>query len=154
MNETTGIIRAIAWRPVDGAPMQETDACRVRRNTGLDTENRKPGKRSVTLLSLEAWRDVCRELGAELPWTTRRANFLVEGLDFSAAVGRPVRIGPVRVWIHGESKPCEIMDRQFAGLRRVLAVDMRGGIYGQTLNDGTIRVGDAVVIEPSAPAET
>lgn len=126
--------------------MAEVNECRVEVSTGIDTENRKPGKRSVTLLSIERWRTVCEELGADLPWHIRRANFLVEGLELASTIGHPIMIGDVRVWIHGETNPCQLMDDQVHGLREALKPDFRGGVFGQVLTDGSIRVGDVVRI--------
>ena len=145
----TGTIRAIAQRPQDGANMVEVDHCRVTPNTGLDSEDRPPGKRSVTLLSEAAWAETCAELGATLPWTTRRANFLVAGLDLASLVGHAILIGEVRVWIHGETKPCGLMDRQHLGLRAALKINGRGGVFGQVLTEGTIRISDRVVRAPA-----
>ncbi len=144
-----GVVKAIAWRPTDSDAMREAQECRVRVNTGIDTENRKPGPRSVTLLSVEQWKDVCRDLGAEVPWHARRANFLIEGVDLAATIGRTITIGRVRVRIHGETKPCPIMDQQHQGLRNALKKDGRGGVFGQVLTEGVIRVGDPVVFTSS-----
>lgn len=140
-----GIIKGIAHRPTKGDPLCETDICRVLIGKGLETEGRPLGKRNVTLLSEASWANVCGELGADLPWPTRRANFLVSGLDLAALVGLPVMIGEVRVWIHAETKPCKLMDEKHAGLRAALRPDFRGGVYGQALTEGTIRIGDRVV---------
>jgi len=149
VTEQTGIIKAIAWRAAKGDALQESDHCQVNRNTGIGWENRKPGKRSLTLMSIEHWRDVCEELGVQLPWTMRRANLLVEGLELASAIGKPIHIGQVRVWIHGETKPCQLMDDQYQGLLDTLKPDFRGGVYGQVLNEGTIYIGDSLVINQS-----
>jgi MOSC domain-containing protein YiiM len=143
-----GVIRGIAYRPIDGDPMSEVEQCSVQPGRGIDLENRRAGKREVTFLAAEAWADTCRDLGTDLPWHTRRANFLIEGLDLAAAIGRTVTVGPVRVRIHGETKPCGLMDKQSHGLRESLVPACRGGVYGQILTAGTIRVGDPV--EPQA----
>ncbi len=143
---STGVIRAIAHRPIDGDPMIEATQCRVVIGRGLDTENRKRGQREVTLLSFESWTDVCRELGADVAWHARRANFLVEGINLAAAIGKIVSIGEVRLQIHGETKPCHIMDEQNAGLRQALVPEFRGGVFGQVLAGGTIRVGDRIFL--------
>ncbi len=148
-NKSPGVVKAIAWRPTDGDAMRETRECRVRVDTGIDTENRKPGKRSVTLLSAAQWKDVCRDLGAEVPWHARRANFLIEGVDLAATIDRTITIGQVRVRIHGETKPCPIMDQQHQGLKNVLKKDCRGGVFGQVLTEGVIRVGDPVAFASS-----
>lgn len=144
---TLGVLRGIAFRPVDGEMMREVSACRVEPGRGIDLENRKPGKREVTLLSVESWRDVCLELGTELPWYTRRANLWIEGIDLPAAIGRSLCIGDVRLRIHGETRPCALMDKQFNGLRQALVPGIRGGVHGEVLAGGEVRIGDGVTVE-------
>jgi len=148
-----GIVRAIAYRPTDGEPMRDLAECSVSEKRGLEMENRKHGKREITLLSQEAWNVVCRELSAEVHWHTRRANVLVAGVDLPTCIGHAVRIGEVRVWIHGETRPCQLMDDQQAGLLAALKPDGRGGVHGQVISGGTIRVGAPVTLDPSARFE-
>jgi MOSC domain-containing protein YiiM len=69
---------------------------------------------------------------------------LIGGLDLSATIGRTLSIGSTRIQVHGETKPCGLMDQQHAGLRQALVPDCRGGVYGQVLTGGTILVGDPV----------
>lgn len=151
MNPTTehsqGVLRGIAVRPTDGAAMREVPACRILPGRGVDLENRKAGKREVTLLSMETWQVVCQELGTPLPWHTRRANLLIAGIDLPATVGRTLRIGEVRILIHGETRPCAVMDQQFAGLRKALVPDMRGGVIGEVLEGGEVHIGDEVTVD-------
>jgi len=123
------------------------DDCLVRSQSCLAMEDRKPGPRSITLMSKEAWKDVCDELGADLPWHTRRVNLLVKGIDLPATLGKRVRLGEVRILVHGESKPCELMEKQHRGLRCALKPHCRGGVYGEVLEGGTIRLGDVVCSE-------
>lgn len=141
-----GILAAIAHRSVDGDPMIEIDHCTVIPGRGLDSENRKAGKREVTLMSKQAWDDTCRELGTELPWWTRRANFLIDGIDLASCAGKELSIGPVRIKVHGETRPCHLMDQQHDGLRQALTPAWRGGVTGQVLVGGTLRVGDGVKV--------
>lgn len=143
-NQGSGIIRGIAFRPTDSDPMREIEECRVLVNRGMELENRPPGKRSLTLLSRESWTDTCRDLEADLPWWIRRANLLVEGLDLAATVGHTVEIGAIRVYIHDETRSCKLMDEQHAGLRAALKGEFRGGVFGQVLNEGIIRIGDEI----------
>ena len=141
MNQS-GILQGIAWRSVDGDVMAEVQQCEVLPGRGITTENRKRGKREITLISQELWQQACAELGTTLPWYTRRANLLIEGLDFASLVGQVINIGDqVTVRVHGETKPCGIMDQQYDGLRKMLEPDFRGGVFGQVLNGGTLRVG-------------
>ena len=141
-----GVLKAIAHRPTDGQPMTEVREIIVLAGRGPEVENRKPGKREITLLSAESWAAACRDLGVDLPWWYRRANLLIEGLDLSATIGRTLSIGSTRIQVHGETKPCGLMDQQHAGLRQALVLDCRGGVYGQVLTGGTIRVGDPVTL--------
>jgi MOSC domain-containing protein YiiM len=142
--QSTGVVRSIAYRPADGDPMQEIDECRVLANRGLDIETRKSDRRNITILSKESWDDACGELGKDIPWWTRRANLLVEGFDLGATIGQILKIGPVRVQIHDETRPCHIMDAQHTGLTKALLPERRGGVFGQVLGDGVIRTGDEV----------
>lgn len=127
--------------------MTEVHQANVAAGKGLDMENRKPAKREITLLSAEAWAQACSELGVVLPWYTRRANLLIEGMDLGQLVGRTILIGPIRVLIHGETKPCNIMEQQHAGLRKALEPYCRGGVYGQVLLGGVVTVGDLVRLD-------
>ncbi len=127
--------------------MRETDCATVVAGRGIDTENRKKGQREITLLSEESWSDVCHELGATIPWHARRANLLIGGIDLASAMGSVLQIGEVRIRIHGETKPCNIMETQHAGLRDALKPNQRGGVHGEVLVGGTLSVGDIVTIE-------
>ncbi|MCH7823398.1 MAG: protein kinase [Acidobacteria bacterium] len=142
----SGTLKGIAYRPRDGEGMRETDRCRVRIGRGLERENRPGGRREVTLLSEEAWRDTCAELGVEMPWHTRRANLLIQGFDLAEAISHTLRIGEVEIRIHGETNPCDFMDEQHFGLREALISNCRGGVYGQVLVEGTIHAGDPVTV--------
>ena len=130
--------------------MAESASCLLVTGKGLDVETRGGGVRQVTLLSVEAWDDVCAELGAELPWHTRRANLFIGGIDLAATVGCVVTIGEARLRIHGESKPCNVMDQQHQGLRAALRPHGRGGVFAEVLTGGTIRIDDVVVIDGSS----
>ena len=87
-----GIARVVQKR----APMEETRAAVVSVETGIagDLRGRKPG-RQVTVLFREGWDDACRDLGVFLPWTTRRANLYVEGIDRPRNIGGRISIGGV-----------------------------------------------------------
>jgi MOSC domain-containing protein YiiM len=101
-------------------------------------------KRGITLLAKEQWRAAMLELGAELPWHTRRANVLVEGLDLEGLIGRRVLLGGVELLIGGETTPCAMMDKQYEGLKAALAPECRAGVYGRVVQGGRFRVGDTV----------
>ena len=139
-----GVLKCIAHRPTDGQPMMEAKQVNVLPGRGIDTENRKPGEREVTLVSTESWADACRDLGTIVPWFYRRANLLIDGIDLPATIGKTLKIGPVELLVHGETRPCGIMDQQFQGLKTALAPQVRGGVHAQVLVGGTLQVGDRV----------
>jgi len=126
--------------------MREVGTCEILLQRGLAIENRPPRKREVTLMSKEAWQRVCAELGRDLPWSTRRANLLTEGVDLARLIGKTLAVGAARIEVHGESKPCALMDQQHDGLRAALVPEGRGGVFGQVVAEGTISVGDSVFL--------
>lgn len=140
-----GTLAGIAHRPTNGDAMVEIDECVLVPGRGLDIENRKTGQREVTLLSRQSWVDACHDLGTDLPWSIRRANLLIDGLDLENCAGRTLTIGTARLRIHGETKPCALMDQQHQGLRAALVPKWRGGVTGEVLAGGTVRVGDPVL---------
>ena len=103
--------------------------------------------RQVTVLTHEGWQAACRSLGSDLPWTTRRANVLVEGLALAQEVGSTIRIGDVALLITGETDPCTRMEEQAAGLRDALAPEWRGGVTCEVTHGGAIAVGDGARLE-------
>jgi MOSC domain-containing protein YiiM len=139
-------IQGIAYRTRPKAPMTEIDSVEITCEQGVVPDFRgKPGKRQVTLLSAQSWQDACTELGADLPWTFRRANILVDGLRFSAAdVGRIIRIGEVELRVMIETDPCPRMDAQHPGLTAALLPDWRAGVCCKVLKPGTVRLADPV----------
>lgn len=148
----TGTLAAIATHATPGARMVERGAAELRPGVGVvgDVPGRAPA-REVTVVDSAAWRSACRELGQEAPWTARRANLLVTGIDLRDATGCELRIGAVRLRVTGETLPCRIMDRQHAGLRRALEPDWRGGATCTVLTGGSVAVGDGVeLVRPSS----
>lgn len=138
-----GRLEAIAIRRVSRAPMQELDRAQVTLEAGVADDGRgSPGERQVTVLSREAWRAACAEVGAELPWTLRRANLLVSGLELEASQGGRLEIGGTTLEVTGETDPCRVMDRQHPGLRAVLEPNWRGGVTCRVVCGGAIAVGD------------
>ena len=89
-----GTLKAIARRDRKRGAMHELPSAGISEAGGVAGDFRgKPGKRQVTVLSAEVWNSVCSELGADLPWTTRRANLLVEGIELPRAAGAVIEIG-------------------------------------------------------------
>jgi MOSC domain-containing protein YiiM len=138
-----GVLLAIATKQKTRAPMIEHVALFVGPH-GLPGERAHPNGRAVTVLSREAWAAACRTLGETLPWTLRRANLLVEGVDLAGSVGRLLHVGELVLEIGEETEPCRVMDAIHPGLRKALAPDWRGGVTCRVFTPAEIRVGAAV----------
>ena len=153
MTKKTGKLIGIARRAAKRAPMEELRETEITTEGGVvgDTRGRQRGTemdgRQITVLSADAWGDVCAELDAEVPWTFRRANLLVEGLDLKETEGARIVIGDVELEVTEEVDPCKRMDEQHQGLTAALVPDWRGGAGCRVLSSGTIKVGDTVTLE-------
>ena len=141
---TPGIVKGIAVRDMSRAPMKEQQHVEVTLQDGIVQDYRGFGLRQVTFLDVGQWQEVLDELGVDLPWYTRRANVLIEGIDLPAAVGRRLQVGACRFAIGGETTPCDRMDELQPGLRRILTPARRGGVWGKVLQGGALHVGDEV----------
>lgn len=143
-----GSLVAIASREKVRTPMVEVRQAEVSLETGVARDARgKPGDRQVTVVSREAWQRACQALGETVPWTLRRANLLVEGVELAETIGRRIRIGPVVLEVTEETEPCENMDRQHPGLRKALEPEWRGGVTCRIVEPGSISIGDPVALE-------
>jgi MOSC domain-containing protein YiiM len=138
----------IAFRPKSRAPMQTKVETMVSKVAGVEGDFRgKPGKRQVTVMSIEQWQLACDEVDSVIPWTVRRANLLVDGVSFDASmVGQQIKIGQCILYVTGETDPCSKMDAQHQGLTQALTPDWRGGVCCRVISDGRIKVGDNVMI--------
>lgn len=140
-----GNVIGIARREKLRAEMETIDSVYVDEKTGLSGDIRGTAlKRQVTLLSAKAWSEVCRELEADLPWTTRRANILIENIDFHQDSGYKIQIGEVLLLVTRQTDPCSRMDEQYSGLTNALMSDWRGGVCCSVVKGGNISLGDEV----------
>ncbi len=145
MSQSTGMVAAIALRTSEGGPMREVGEVAASVDGGLAGDVESRPDRGITLIDRQQWSDVTRELNApDLPWHTRRANVLVDGVRMAGLIGQTIRIGQVEVRVNAETKPCGMMDDLHPGLRAALKPDCRGGVYGRIVRGGVISVGDRV----------
>ena len=110
---------------------------------GLAGNANQGGKRQVTLIDEGRWQESCAELAIDVDPSARRANVMLRGIDLEQSRGRTLRIGPVLIRIYNETRPCEQMDDAQPGLRAALGPRWRAGAYGEIVEGGVIRVGDA-----------
>ena len=114
----------------------------------------KPGSgRALTLIEEEAIEAVRRDYGIDLVPGSMRRNVLTRGVALNHLVGRTFQVGEVEVVGVRLAEPCahlEALTRK--GVRRAFV--HRGGLRGEVVSDGRIRVGDPVrTLEPPDGAE-
>lgn len=143
----TGRLKAISRHAVSGGPVETIESAAITEEGGVEGHVRKSRRRRVTAIAAEAWAAACAELDADLPWTLRRANLLVEGLDLPSAPGARLRIGDVVLEVTQETEPCALMDVQHPGLKAALTPDWRGGVSCLVVTEGRVAVGDSVSVE-------
>ena len=115
----------------------------ISEETGVGNDPRgKPGKRQVTVITKESWDEACRELGCSIPWTARRANLFIEGVELSGSKGLYLYINDAVLEIAGETTPCSRMDDEFKGLKAALQPNWRGGVICRVIKGGKVRIGN------------
>ena len=143
-----GKILGIAIKSTSHADMETLENAQVSMASGIigDFRGRSPN-RQITLLSAIAWMQTCNAIGQQLDWTKRRANLLIDDIEFGDKdIGRIVTIGDVELEITEETKPCDFMDEQQLGLKSALVPDWRGGACCKVLKAGSFNIGDTVTI--------
>src|SRR5262245_9406330 len=142
-----GQLLAIARASVKRGPLTPASEAVIGVREGVtgDARGARPG-RQVTVVFREGWEAACRDLGVELPWTTRRANLLIEGVPVPRE-GKRLVIGSLVLEVTQETQPCQVMEAAHRGLRDALTPEWRGGVCCRVVAGGTIRIGDRVEIE-------
>jgi MOSC domain-containing protein YiiM len=138
-----GRVEAIWIKSGHREPMEPVPGATLSTEVGIEGDANR-GARQVTIVDQSAWERATADLGVAVDPVARRANLLVSGIDLVESAGQVVRLGPCRVEIHGETKPCGRMDEASAGLREALEPEWRAGAYGVVLTGGEITVGDPV----------
>jgi MOSC domain-containing protein YiiM len=143
-----GHLLGIATREERHAPMNEILAARVSKESGVGGDARgKPGRRQATVITRRSWESACSELGpAQLPWTSRRANLLIDGVELKGKIGYDLKIGDAVLTITGETRPCKVMNQAHPGLMAALRPEWRGGVTCRVTRAGNIEVGCEVVL--------
>ena len=156
----SGRLIGIAKRSEPRAPMQEISSGFVSVDTGLEGDHKGPKfpLRGITVPARDAWEAALAELEdlagpVRLPWTARRANLLVEGVDLPRARGGTLKIGPVLLEVTYPTQPCGRMDEAHPGLLKALHPDWRGGITCRVLEGGVVRLGDEVAVLIAPPEQ-
>ncbi len=125
-------------------PMDSRESGLLVAGGGLQGSADQSGRRQVTLIETERWKQMMADLHSDLDPSARRANLLVQGIDLGGSIGKLLAVGPCVIRILGETKPCHRMEEALPGLRERMSVPWNGGAYGEILTGGPVRVGDSV----------
>ena len=138
-----GTIAAIWIKRFKRGPMDAVAEAQLVAGRGLVGNANQGGKRQITLIDEARWREAQQEVGVDVPPTARRANVMLRGVDLEKSHRKLLRLGDTVIRIYGETRPCEQMEEAQHGLRAALSPRWRGGAFGEIIEGGTIRVGDA-----------
>ena len=138
---------AIGYKKVKSGHMFEVHQIKVTKAEGLTLGlSRRPSSRQITVLCEEQWQQACKTVNKVLPWTARRANLLICGIQFNAEhIGKVIHIGQLQLLITGETEPCFKMELVHPGLYDALN-NFKAGVTCKVLNDAEIQIGDSIHI--------
>ena len=139
-----GRLEQIWIKRLHRGPMDPVEQAELRVGRGLAGNADQGGRRQVTIIARGRWDRLSEAMADQIDPAVRRANILVSDIEFEGSRGRILRIGSCRFRINGETRPCARMEEAAPGLRAVMDPPYAGGAYAETLDDGTIRVGDPV----------
>jgi MOSC domain-containing protein YiiM len=137
-----GEVLALWLKRFKGGPMDPVLFAEAVAGRGLAGNANQGGKRQVTIIDQDRWREAEAELGLSVHPSARRANVMLRGIDLENMRGRELRIGPCVIRIYNETRPCEQMDDAQPGLRDALKPRWRAGAFGEIVQGGVMRVGD------------
>ncbi|WP_224816789.1 MOSC domain-containing protein [Hasllibacter sp. MH4015] len=139
----TGRIDWIGLRPKRLADMVAVDRAALR-DTGLEGDHARPGKRALTLIQAEHLPVIAAlaHIEAVAPETLRR-NLVIAGLNLGALRGKRLRLGSALVEITIPCAPCSRMEAAL-GPGGYNAMRGHGGWCAQVVEPGAIAIGDTV----------
>ena len=144
---THGKVTGIFIKRAHGGSMDAHNAAMLETNRGITGNADRGGRRQVTLISQERWAELMTEIGADLGPEARRANIVLSGIDLENSRGRTLVIGPCRLRIGGETRPCQLMEQAATGLQGAMRERWGGGAFAEVVEGGEIAIGHVARFE-------
>lgn len=136
-----------------GEPMNSIDEVRAVAGKGLEgdryfsqdgTFSKTSGSgREITLIEAEAIEAMERDYGTKIEYKDARRNIVTRGVALNHLVGKEFRVGEVAIRGVRLNEPCNHL-ASLTNEKVKPGLVHRGGLRGEILNDGLIRVGDRV----------
>jgi MOSC domain-containing protein YiiM len=98
----------------------------------------------LTLIEAEAIEALAREQSRSLEPADSRRNLVTRDVALNDLVGREFMVGEVRVLGHRLCEPCQHLQRLTGHPAILKGLLHRGGLRAQILDEGILRVGDAI----------
>lgn len=112
--------------------------------TYSDVEPKSPG-RELTLIELEVLEQLEFDYGITLSGAEARRNIVTQGIFLNDLVGKRFQIGAVVCEGIRLCPPCKLLE-ELTGKQVLRPLVDRGGLRADILNNGTIRVGDSIMV--------
>jgi MOSC domain-containing protein YiiM len=144
MPDAMGRLVGIWIKRSHGGVMDAVEHAELVAGRGLKGDATQGGRRQVTIMSLDRWRELTAHLPGPPDPAIRRANLLVEGVNLDDSRGKVLALGDARIRISGETRPCHQMDEACPGLQDALSPAYGGGAFGEVVADGALNITEKV----------
>jgi MOSC domain-containing protein YiiM len=143
-----GTIEWIGVRPERRTPMLIVQDAVLDAKQGIvgDRYSGRSGARHVTIIARENLSAIAAFLGQDVTPEQLQRNIVVSGVNLLALKDKRFRLGTALLEMTAECHPCSRMEETF-GDGGYNAVRGHGGITARVLENGSVRIGDALRVE-------
>ncbi len=107
-------------------------------------KDNNPNASQVTLIEKEKIDEFNKKLNLEIKYVDFRRNIVTQGISLNNLVNKDIKIGEVSVKVIEVCEPCSHLQDIVGHKNIVKNLLHKAGVRCQTLNDGTINVGDTI----------